>query len=50
MTPEDLLLVAKGPVTDKQLEDYRLWREKKEKEFAVIQRMHNGHSNWQEGA
>ena len=47
MTKEELIRIAKGPVTEKQLEDYRIWRVKMEKEFAETQRMHNSHSNWQ---
>jgi len=49
MTQEDVLLIAKGPITDEQMEDYRVWREEQEKEFADIQKMHNSCVNWQEG-
>lgn len=49
MTQEDLMLAVQSPMTEKQMEDYRIWREQQEKEFATIQKMYNSHIDWQAG-
>jgi len=47
MTKEELINAANEPVTDEQLEDYRLWRVEMEKQFEATRRMHDSPSNWQ---
>jgi len=49
MTKEELIEAANRPVTEKDLDEYKAWRKKCEKEFARVQKMHNSPSNWQEG-